>query len=98
MQVTECVERALSRYGSTTARVVIWNFENSYKLHKEDIVRYPEEFVQSLNKMFGIGSHLIEKAIAQEIQSIYGLDYNDAQNLVTVLREVRSQSRRMVEH
>ena len=95
LKITDCVERALCRYGSSADKVVIWNFINTFKLIKTDILKYPDKFSDSLRTMFGAGSIVIESVFVQEIKSTFDtLDDTDSKELVAVIRTVRAECRK----
>ena len=94
-QVLDSIVHALGRYGKSTPEIVFWNLRESQGLKEEDILRYPEKFVQSLQKMFGIGTKTIETVIIREIKStIPELRDAGGESLVLVLKEARAQDQR----
>jgi hypothetical protein len=89
-QLADCVERGLGRYGATMTRVVFWNFEKKFGLQKEDISKYPEKFVLSIEGMFAAGAPNVERTIIQEMKSsITHCDLDDS-SLVTALKQARA--------
>jgi hypothetical protein len=97
LQVIQCIEKALSRFGESTPAIVFWNFESVFKVHKDEILSYPDEFVLSLEKMFGVGSKLIESVLLGEINSSFHelVADKDSQDLTTALKQVRAYDQRM---
>ena len=94
--VVQCIERALSRYGSSVASVIIWNFETTRHVSMKEILKYPEEFVQSLVNMFGVGSKIVEGSIVTEIRStLTDLGNQRSLDLLDVLKEIGSRDQRM---
>ena len=88
--VLRSIEKALRHYGDTTPSIIMWNFESCFKVHKEEILRYPDEFLLSLEKMFGAGSKLIESVIVREIKYLFpDLERSSQLDLITALRYAR---------
>ena len=75
---------------ATMTRVVFWNFETKYGLQREDISKYPEKFVLSIEGMFGGGAPNVERTIIQEMKSsISHCDLDDS-SLVTAMKQARA--------
>ena len=71
-------------------QVVFWNFEKKFGLQKQDISKYPEKFVQSIEGMFGEGAPKVENTIIQEMKSsIIHCELDDS-SLVVALKQARA--------
>jgi hypothetical protein len=71
-------------------RVVFWNFETKFGLQKEDMSKYPEKFVQSIQGMFAEGAPRVEKTIIQEMKSSITDCELDDSSLVAALKQARA--------
>ena len=68
-------------------RVVFWNFETKFGLQKEDISKYPEKFVQSIEGMFAEGAVNVERTIIQELKSSITHCELDDKSLIVALKQ-----------
>ena len=66
-RVLDCVERGLATIGENTKYVVYRYMEEEKGLKPKDIPEKPDEFIDVLNEIFGIGAINLEKAIVREI-------------------------------
>ena len=89
-QLVECIEKGLNHYGLAMTRVVFWNFETKYGYQKEDIWKYPEKFVQSIEGMFVEGAANVERTIIQEMKSSLTNCELDDSSLSTALKQARA--------
>ena len=71
-------------------RVVFWNFQTKFGLQKEDISKYPEKFVQSIEGMFGEGAVNVERTIIQEMKSSIIHCELDDKSLIVALKQARA--------
>ena len=90
VQLVDCVEKGLNHYGKTMTQVVFWNFEKKFGLQKQDISKYPEKFVQSIEGMFGEGAPKVENTIIQEMKSSITHCELDDSSLVVALKQARA--------
>jgi hypothetical protein len=90
VHLVDCVEKGLSHYGKTMTRVVFWNFETKFGLQKEDISKYPEKFVQSIECMFADGAVNVERTIIQEMKSSITHCELDDKSLIVALKQARA--------
>ncbi len=93
-ELVTSLDRALDEYGSSVKQVVYWNFEMTYGYGRESVFSHPEEFVKTLKSIFGSGAALVEKRISSEIRSAQGLDGDNSESLVNLLRTARRANSR----
>lgn len=62
------------RFGADVMNVIIFNFRNSTKSQKEDIVRKPDQFEDFLDSMFGSGSRVMRKLIIKSLEDHFKLE------------------------
>ena len=80
-----CIDRALEVFGSSVKSVVYFRFQEEHGLKREDIGSKPELFVQTIDKFFGVGSHLVKSSIEKEIRSAlasYDLGHSDTASIL----------------
>jgi hypothetical protein len=90
-KLVSSLDRALDDYGSSVKQVVYWNFETTFGYGRESVFSHPEEFVKTLESIFGSGVGIVEKRISSEIRSAQGLD-DDSDSLVNLLKAARRAS------
>jgi hypothetical protein len=76
----EAVDEGLLMLGESGRDVVYFRLRHSYAISKEDVPAHPEIFVECLEKIFGTGSRVIEKAIIKSLYSKLGLEYVERKN------------------
>ena len=89
----EAVDEGLLMLGESGRDVVYFRLRHSYALSKEDVPAHPEIFVECLEKIFGSGSRVIEKAIIKSLYSKLGLEYVKKKNFdfLECLNEAKTQ-------
>ena len=75
--VLEAVDEGLKVLGESGRQMLFFHLENSYSIKKPDIPRKPEAFAEGLEKIFGVGSFIIEKLIIESLCSKLGLKYEE---------------------
>lgn len=64
------IDKSLNQIlGETATKAIYFNLEQIYHLKREDIPNNLEEFQFTLERIFGIGALLIEKAIMKNLYS-----------------------------
>jgi hypothetical protein len=73
-EVLEVIQQTLAnRFGADVMNVILYNFQNSTKLTKEDIVRKPQQFEGFLDSMFGHGSRIMRKLLIKSLEDHFKL-------------------------
>ena len=72
--ILNAVDSAFGRLGENAKRIIYWHLENSYQIHREDIVKKPEEFIEALENMFGAGSRILVHDILAELSRLLSED------------------------
>lgn len=72
-RILRCVERGLVTIGVSVKQIVYWYIEDGKGLKPRDIPKNPEEFVNTLKEIFGIGASTLEKAIVREMVMEFGI-------------------------
>jgi hypothetical protein len=87
-QLLSSLDRALDEYGASVKQVVYWNFERTYGYERSEIFNHPEEFVKTLNTIFGGGAAIVERKISAQIKATRGFtrDYSDLSELFKAAR------------
>ena len=65
--IMEAVDESLTAFGESVKQVIYYQLENSYHVRKQDIPRRIEEFVKTVEGIFGIGARLIEMKILETL-------------------------------
>lgn len=71
----EAVDEGLLLLGESGRKAAYFRLQKSYAIKKEDIPGNPEIFVDRLEKIFGLGAEVIEKAIIKSLYRKLGLKY-----------------------
>lgn len=82
----ESIDRALDTFGTTVRAVVYYELKKSFGLSREDIPRKPEMFVKTIEKIFGLGSRVVEGAIRKELEKSFGIKDLGEHDLTTAIR------------
>ncbi|MDG6921900.1 MAG: hypothetical protein JRN67_01250 [Nitrososphaerota archaeon] len=90
-----CLDKALDIYGDSFKQVVYWNFEKSHGLTKAQIPAHADKFAETLNKIFGPGSSIVERTLISAISKITGLKGLDGYDFSKALREVNKYFQRV---
>ena len=73
-EVLGVIQQTLTtRFGADVTNVILFNFQNSTRSQKEDIVRKPQEFETFLDSMFGHGSRIMKKLIIKSLNEHFKL-------------------------
>ena len=78
-ELLECISKGLAHFGDCVPEAILYNLKWMSKLDLADIPHKPEELERSLDRIFGLGSDFIKKAIIDEINVKFGLtqDYSN---------------------
>jgi len=85
-QVEACIDRGLERVGPNVKYLVYWHLQNVGHIKRSEIVAKPENFARALWGLYRESSAAVERAIIQELNSTFGLDYPPTQ-LVSAITE-----------
>jgi hypothetical protein len=89
-KILNAITRGLERMGKNVSAVSYWKFKQDTGLEVSRIPLKPEEFVNSLSKLFGPGYPIIESSIGAELKREFELNYlptNNFRELVAVIRK-----------
>jgi hypothetical protein len=87
--VISCIDRAFSRFGQSVFSVVYWKFHFDTNLAKEEIMKRPDLFSNTIREIFRDGSVVIEQAIIEELKFGFNLpdrNYRDLEDVVDSIR------------
>jgi len=81
--------------GETGREVVYYHLQRVYGLRKESIPEHPEVFIEFLNKLFGIGAEIIERAILKKLCLKLGIGHETSENvkLIDLIRKFKHQNK-----
>jgi hypothetical protein len=83
-----CIDKAFSRFGQSVFSVVYWKFQFDTNLAKEDIVKRPDLFCNTIREIFRDGSIVIERAIIEELKLGFNLPDRNYKNLEDVVGSI----------
>lgn len=89
-QVAACVDRGLERVGPNVKYLVYWHLQNVGHVKRSEIVANPEHFARALWGLYRESSIAVERAIIQELNSTFGLDYPPTQ-LVAAIKDANKK-------
>ncbi len=87
-----CIDRAFSRFGQSVFSVVYWKFHFDTNLAKEEIVKRPNLFSNTISEIFRDGSIVIERAIIEELKFGFRLPDRNYKDLEDVVDSIRLRS------
>ena len=67
LTIVEAIDESLTSFGESVKQVVYFQLENIYHVKKQDMPRKIEEFVKTVEGIFGIGARLIEMKILETL-------------------------------
>jgi hypothetical protein len=73
----EAIDEGLLTLGKSGKEAIYFHLQNLCALKKEDIPDKPEIFVEGLQKIFGLGAEVIEKAIVKNLYLKLGLAFKE---------------------
>ena len=82
----EAVDDALASLGDSARQAIYFHLEDKFKIAKNDIPRRLQDFVDGLEKIFGLGARFIEILIMRNLYGKIGqpLEWNESRELVFV--------------
>jgi len=82
----EAVDDALASLGDSARQAIYFHLEDKFKIAKNDIPRRLQDFVDGLEKIFGLGARFIEILIMKNLYEKIGqpLEWNQNRELVFV--------------
>ncbi len=66
-RILECVDEGLDVFGVSVKTVIYWRFRTIYNCQREDILRKPELFTESLRTFFGDRAFHVEASIVASL-------------------------------
>lgn len=86
----EAIDEGLDVLGNGGKYMVFFYLERNCSIKKRDIPKNPEAFIKGLEKIFGVGTSVLEKIILKRICSKLSLKYEEreGQTLIDFLKEV----------
>jgi hypothetical protein len=80
------IDRALDTFGTTVRTVVYFELKRSFGAEREEIPQKPELFVNTIDKIFGVGSEVVARAIRSELEASSGIKGLGKQDLLVAMR------------
>ena len=85
------IDKGLDAFGGNVHAVVYYQLKGWFGISREDIPAKPDLFVQTIDKLFGVGAAAVSLAICRELQSKFGIDGLGEKDLLTVMRIVSNR-------
>lgn len=73
----EAVEEGLLSLGESGRKAVYFHLQNTFSVNKEEIPNNPKAFSEGLQRIFGLGASVIEKAIIKSLYRKLGVEYEE---------------------
>lgn len=90
-EVTACIDRGLERVGPNVKHLVYWHLQKIGHINRADIALNPENFVSALRGLYRESAAAVERAIVQELNAYFNLDFPPAQ-LANAIAEARQKA------
>lgn len=71
------IDEGLLTLGESGKEAIYFHLQNLCSLKREDIPEKPEIFMEGLQKIFGLGAKVIEKAIVKSLYVKLGLGFKE---------------------
>jgi hypothetical protein len=85
------IDRGLDAFGANVHTVVYFQLRSWFGISREDIPAKPELFVQTIDKLFGVGAGVVALAICTELEKRFGIDRLREKDLLKALRIVSNK-------
>ena len=89
-EVTVCIDRGLERVGQNVKYLVYWHLQKIGQVTRTDMVADPDSFVSALRGLYRESAAAVEKAIVQELNVSFDLNYPPTQ-LAKAIKEARQK-------
>jgi hypothetical protein len=87
------LDKALDQYGASVKQVVYWKFETTFGYDRGSVFSHPNEFIKTLETVFGAGAKVVEKRISYEIMLVRGVGKDSSGGtLVDLFRAARREN------
>lgn len=82
----ESIDEALTSLGESAKQSIYYHLEDKFKLSKKEIPRRIGDFVNGIEKIFGLGAHFIEILIMKKLYEKIGksLEWNESKEFIFV--------------
>jgi len=82
----EAVDEALASLGDSAKQSIYYHLEEKFKIPREEIPNRIEDFVEGLEKIFGIGARFLEILIMKKLYDCIGkpLEWDERKEFVFV--------------
>jgi hypothetical protein len=80
------VDKGLDAFGENVHAVVYYELKNSFGISRQEIPQKPELLVQTIDKIFGVGSAAVSRAIRTELESAFQIRGLRNKDLLSALK------------
>lgn len=80
------LDRALDTFSTSVRAVVYYELEKSFGVKREDVPQKPELFVDTVDRLFGVGAVIVKRALMKELIANTGIKDLGAKGLVNAMR------------
>ncbi len=90
-EILDCIDRGLDSLGDSIKKVVYSNFSRMSNTNREAILERPEQFLQSIESLFGKNVHNLEASVIREFMARFEVVRSEADpDLRTAIAMVRN--------
>ena len=82
----EALDRGLDVFGANVHIVVYFEMNKMYGISREQIPLKPDLFVATIDKLFGMGSAAVSRAVRKELEATSGIQDLSKNDLLTAMR------------
>ena len=80
------LDRALDTFSTSVRVVVYYELEKSFGVKREDVPQKPDLFVDTVERLFGVGAVIVKRALMKELIASTGINDIGAKGLVNAMR------------
>ena len=93
----EALDRGLDVFGENVHTVVYFELRKTYGISREEIPTKPDLLVATIEKLFGMGSAAVSRAVRKELELSSGIADLSKKDLLTALRTAYREQRNHLE-
>jgi hypothetical protein len=87
-RLMDCIDHALDAFGESFKYVIYFNMQQLENVDRDSIPQKPASFSETLDRMFGAGSHSVKRRIMDELSQDFRVSERQ-EDLVSMIKSIR---------